>query len=98
MSPTRRSRACSDGVQSSIDQRLDGLQAQRAWFDAAQRSLDPAPQLAATHRGCGAVEHPDQRAVGAAGQAAVEFEVAARRCVEQQSVLAQFGADTAQVG
>ncbi len=85
-------------VQARVDQRLDCLQPQRARFDGAQRPLDPAAQLASTHRRGRAVEHVDQRAVAAARQAAVEFEVAAGGGVEQQRILAQLGADAAQVG
>ena len=96
-SPTCCSSACSGLVQAGVEQRLDGLQPVLARRARPQRALDPAAQLAAAHRGRGAVEHADQRAVRAAREARVEFEVAARRGVELQRLVALLAADAAQV-
>ena len=85
-------------MRTRVEQCLDRLQPQRPRLDATQGALDPAPQLAPAHRRGRAIEHADQRAVAAARQAAVEFEVTTRRRIEQQAVFTQLRANAAQVG
>jgi len=77
---------------------LDRLQPVLARCARAQRALDPAAQLAAPHRGRGAVEHVEQRAVRPSRQARVELEVTARGRIELQRLVALLAANAAQVG
>ena len=84
-------------VKAGVEECLDGLQPMFAWCASAQRTLDPAAQLAAAHGSRRVIEHADQRAFGTARQAAVEFQVAARGGVEQQRLVALLAADAAQV-
>jgi len=84
-------------VMSSVEQRLDRLQPQLAFGPLAQGSRQPATQLAAAHRGCGAIDHAEQRAVGAVGQAYFELQVAARRGIDQERVAALLAAQSAQM-
>ena len=53
-----------------------------------QRARQPAAQLARAHRRLCLVEDVDQRAVAAAGEAGRQLEVASRRRVDQQRILA----------
>ena len=84
-------------VMSGVEQRLDRLQPQLAFGPLAQGSRQPATQLAAAHRGCGAIDHAEQRAVGPIGQADFELQVAARRGIDQERVAALLAAQSAQV-
>ncbi len=86
--------AAQDFVQALVPvgayQRLDRVVAGAKRLAVAERPPDPAPELARSHRGGRAVDHARERRVLAPREAGVEFEVAPRRRVHDQRVVARF--------
>ena len=79
------------------DECFEGVIAMREHNLVAQRTMQPAAQLAATHRGGGMVDHRGERALRPGTERNVQLEVAARRRIEDQRIVACFDTETANV-
>ena len=77
-------------VRPGPDQRCDRVMARAKRRLVAQRPPEPAAQLARPHRGRRTVDHARERRVLAPGEARVELEVAPRRRVHRERVVARF--------
>ena len=64
----------------------------------AQRPIDPAPQTAAAHRGCGFIQHSEQRVLQLPGRVKIQFQITAAGRIQQNAVVAALGADALDMG
>src|SRR5690606_8043595 len=78
-------------------QPLDRLVAALEHGPIAQRAIEPAAQEAPAHRRGGVVHYAEEGVLVAPGEAAVELEVATRRRVHDQRLVAALGGEAAQV-
>ena len=84
-------------VRARVQQRADGVMALAEHAPVAQRAVQPAPQQAAAHRADARVEDAEQRVLDASVDAAVEFEMPARRGVQRDAVVGRLERDRGQV-
>ena len=59
--------------------------------EPAQRTPQPAPQPATAHRGTRGIEHRGQRVLVTAAEIGIDLEVAQRRRIERDRILARIG-------
>ena len=64
----------------------------------SQRAIQPAPELPATHGGCGPVHHPGQGVLVPAHEVDINFQVTATGGVENNRFVAAFPGQLTNVG
>ena len=82
---------------AGFDQRRNRLVAPAQFRVIAQRPLDPAAQAAGAHRGRRMVDDARKRVIVAAREAAVELEIAPRRRVHRERLVARLAHEPGQV-
>jgi len=84
-------------VTHGIDERRDRVIANPQRGVVAKRPMQPAAQQTAAHGGGGAIEYAGQGEFRSAGKALIEFEIASRCGIHDESGIAFFGGDGQQM-